>query len=117
MTEMLKEITINKNVLRRSTATPFITSTDLADYLVSNYSYSFRQSHQIVGQLVKKAEALSCDLKDLDLKIFQEIEPSIDESIFDILTIENSVKSKTSYGGTSPSQVKERIIEWQKMLK
>ena len=117
MAEMLKEISINKEVLRKSASSRFITATDLADYLVSNHDYSFRQSHQIVGKLVKMAEDIGCDLKDLDLKIFKQINPDVDDSIFSILDVENSVESKQSYGGTAPGQVKERINEWLKKVK
>ena len=69
-----------------------------------------------MGNLVREAENLGCDLKDLDLEVFKQIEPEIHNQILEILTIDNSVKSKKSYGGTSPTQVKERIIEWQKRM-
>ena len=116
MAEMLKEIKVNKKVLRESASSRFITATDLADYLVKDYNYSFRQAHKVVGNLVREAENLGCDLKDLDLEVFKQIEPEIHNQILEILTIDNSVKSKKSYGGTSPTQVKERIIEWQKRM-
>ena len=117
MAEMLTEITVNKKVLRKSAEAKFITATDLADHLVSNYNYNFRQSHQIVGKLVRKAEDLNCDLNELDISIFKQIEPSIDESVFDVLNVDNSVKSRGSYGGTSPTEVAARIIEWRKRIK
>ena len=84
---------------------------------MSNYNYNFRQSHQIVGKLVRKAEDLNCDLNELDINIFKQIEPSIDESVFDVLNVDNSVKSRGSYGGTSPTEVAARIIEWRKRIK
>ena len=117
MAEMLTEITVNKKVLRKSAEAKFITATDLADYLVSNYNYNFRQSHQIVGKLVRKAEDLDCDLNELNINIFKQIEPDIDESVFDVLNVDNSVKSRGSYGGTSPTEVAARIIEWRKRIK
>ena len=95
----------------------FITATDLADYLVKHYDFSFRKSHQIVGKLVLKAEKLDCDLKDLKLSEYKKIDPNIDNSIYKILSIENSVNTRTSYGGTSPSEVKKRVKEWKKKLK
>ena len=117
MAEMLTDITVNKKVLRKSTSSKFITATDLADYLVCNYNYSFRRSHQIVGKLVRKAEDLCCDLHELDLHIFKQIEPDIDESVFDILNVDNSVRSRVSYGGTAPSEVEARIVEWRQRTK
>ena len=117
MNKMMKEITINKDNLRKMTLSHFITATDLADYLVKYYDYSFRKSHQIVGKLVLKAEKLDCDLKDLKLSEFKKIDPNIDDSVYKILSIENSVDMRTSYGGTSPSEVKKRVKEWKKKLK
>ena len=117
MNKMMKEITINKDNLRKMTSSPFITATDLADYLVKHYDYSFRKSHQIVGKLVLKAEKLKCDLKDLKLSEYKKIDPNIDDSIYKILSIENSVDIRTSYGGTSPTEVKKRVKEWKKKLK
>ncbi len=116
MAEMLPEIKVNKEVLKDSASSKFITATDLADYLVSNFKYSFRQSHHAVGELVRKAENLGCDLKDLDINHFKEIEPNIDDGIFEVLAVRHSIKSRKSYGGTDPSQVKARITEWKKRL-
>ena len=64
-----------------------------------------------------KAEKLDCDLKDLKLSEFKKIDPNIDDSVYKILSIENSVDMRTSYGGTSPSEVKKRVKEWKKKLK
>ena len=60
---------------------------------------------------------LDCDLKDLKLSEFKKIDQNIDNSIYKILSIENSVDMRTSYGGTSPSEVKKRVKEWKKKLK
>ncbi len=117
MNSMMVGIIIKKKNLIRAAAARFITSTDLADYLVSKYNYSFRKSHHIVGKLVLKAEKLNCDLKDLKLSEFKKIDPNIDENVYKILSIQNSVDIRTSYGGTSPSEVKKRIKEWKKRLK
>ena len=117
MNGMMAGIIIKKDNLTRAATSRFITSTDLADYLVSKYNYSFRKSHHIVGKLVIKAENLDCDLKDLKLSEFKKIDPNIDENVYKILSIQNSVNIRTSYGGTSPSEVKKRIKEWKKKLK
>ena len=117
MNSMMVGIIIKKETLIRAATARFITSTDLADYLVSKYNYSFRKSHNIVGKLVLKAEKLDCDLKDLKLSEFRKIDPNINENVYKILSIENSVDIRTSYGGTAPSEVKKRIKEWKKKLK
>ena len=117
MNSMMKEITINKQFLKKAAESRFITATDLADYLVTNFNYSFRKSHNIVGKLVLKAESLGCDLINLELAEFQKINPDFDKNVYKILSVENSVNIRSSYGGTSPSEVKKRIREWQKKLK
>ncbi len=117
MNGMMKEITINKQFLKKAAKSRFITATDLADYLVTNFNYSFRKSHNIVGKLVLKAESLGCDLINLELAEFQKINPDFDKNVYKILSVENSVNIRSSYGGTSPSEVKKRIREWQKKLK
>ena len=116
MMEMLAEIKINKKEIQKAASSRFITATDLADYLVSNYKYSFRQAHYAVGNLVKQAEDLGCDLRDLPLNSFREIASVSNDKVLEVLTIDNSVKSKNSYGGTAPGQVKLRILEWRKKL-
>ncbi len=116
MDSMMKGINIKKETLIKAANSRFITSTDLADYLVKRYNYSFRKSHHVVGKLVLKAEKLDCDLKDLKLSEYKKIDPNIDENIYKILSIKNSVDIRKSYGGTSPSEVKKRIKEWKKKL-
>ena len=116
MAEMLAEIKINKIAIQKSASLPFITATDLADYLVSNHKYSFRQAHHAVGNLVKEAEGLGCDLRDLPLKSFKKIEPELNDKVLKVLSVDNSIKSRVSFGGTAPSQVKLRILDWRKKL-
>ena len=113
---MLAEIKINKIAIQKSASLPFITATDLADYLVSNHKYSFRKAHHAVGNLVKEAEGLGCDLRDLPLKSFKKIEPELNEKVLKVLSVDNSIKSRVSFGGTAPSQVKLRILDWRKKL-
>ena len=69
-----------------------------------------------IGNLVKQAEDLGCDLRDLPLNSFREIASVSNDKVLEVLTIDNSVKSKNSYGGTAPGQVKLRILEWRKKL-
>ena len=69
----------------------------------------FREAHHITGTLVKQAENKNIGLEDLDLADMQAVEPRITKDIFSVLSVENSVKSRVSFGGTAPSCVKESI--------
>ena len=92
----------------------FSTAIDLVDWLVINLNLPFRKCHHITGQIVKLAENKKCDLADLPLKEMQKIEPKITKEIYQVLTVENSVKSRTSFGGTSPIVVKKAIADAKK---
>ena len=94
----------------------FSTATDLADWLVREADVPFREAHRITGGAVKLAEEHGCGLAELPLKALQELDPRIDERVFDVLSVEASVRSRTSYGGTAPSQVREQIAEAKKKL-
>ena len=94
----------------------FSTATDLADWLVRVLNLPFREAHQITGELVSLAEQLGCDLSDINLKDMQKIHSNITEDVFSVLSIQNSVKSRSSYGGTSPEEVQFQIDRWKKVL-
>lgn len=95
--------------MRAAAAAGYSTATDLADWLVREADVPFREAHHITGRAVKAAEERSCELSDLSLATLQEIDPRIDERVFDVLTVEASVRSRTSYGGTAPTRVREQI--------
>jgi len=71
----------------------------------------FRDAHHVTGTLVKAAEDKGCDLIDLTLADMQKAEPRITDDIFSVLTVESSAASRTSYGGTSPTRVREQCAE------
>jgi argininosuccinate lyase len=91
--------------MRRVAASGFSTATDLADWLVRTLALPFRQAHHVTGALVKRAEELGVDLAALPIEEMQKIEPRITAAIYDVLTIDKSVASRTSFGGTAPTQV------------
>ena len=70
----------------------------------------------MTGQIVAAAEAQGCDLEALPLKTMQEIEPKITSAVFSVLSVENSVRSRTSYGGTAPQNVRKMARAWLKRL-
>ncbi|HYD97809.1 MAG TPA: argininosuccinate lyase [Alphaproteobacteria bacterium] len=104
---MIAEMTVDAAQMRRACAVGFITATDLADWLVRAAGLPFRSAHHVTGRLVKLAEERGCDLADLPLADMQAVEPRITGEIFAALTVEASVASRTSFGGTAPVRVAE----------
>lgn len=116
MEGMIKDLTANKDSLEFAAKSGFSTATDLADWLVRVLNLPFREAHHITGELVGLAEQLKCDLSEIKLKEMQRIHSGITEDVFTVLSIENSVKSRSSYGGTSPEEVQFQIDRWKKEL-
>ncbi len=108
-TGMVLDLTVEAAAMRRVAASGFSTATDLADWLVRVLGLPFRQAHHITGALVREAEAQGIDLAALPLAAMQRIEPRITPAIHDVLTIEKSVASRTSLGGTAPTMVERAI--------
>jgi argininosuccinate lyase len=85
--------------------------------LVQKLNLPFREAHHITGQIVLIAEDKKCDLSDLGLDAMQEVDDRINDDIFSVLSVQNSVSSRSSYGGTAPSQVRKQINRWREILK
>jgi argininosuccinate lyase len=102
--------------MRAAAAQGFSTATDLADWLVREANVPFREAHHITGRAVRAAEEGGCDLADLPLEMLKAIDPRIDERVFDVLSIDASVRSRTSYGGTAPERVREQIAAAKEAL-
>jgi argininosuccinate lyase len=116
MTGMINDLEPQVKNLRKAADIAFSTATDLADWLVKEIKISFREAHGITGQIVKIAHKKNCKLAELSLQTLQAVEPRIEKAVFEILTVENSVNSRNSYGGTAPIQVKKQIDFWSKKL-
>jgi argininosuccinate lyase len=114
---MVRDLVPNAGAMRASAATGFSTATDLADWLVRTLNVPFREAHHITGSLVALAEKHSCDLSDLKLADMQKIEPKITRDVYKVLTVEASVASRKSFGGTAPSNVAREARRWLKLLK
>ena len=95
----------------------YTTSTDLADYIVKSYGLPFRKSYQITSKIVNYVERKKIKLNDLTLKELKKIEPKLNEDILKVFNLENSIKSKKSYGGTSFENVKKMIKKYKKESK
>ena len=116
MTGMVSDMTAQKDTLKTAAASGFSTATDLADWLVRALGLPFREAHHITGRLVALAEAKGCDLPDLTLAEMQSAHPDITQEVYSVLGVENSVRSRQSYGGTAPDQVRAQIARWKAAL-
>lgn len=116
MEGMVRALIPQADHLRAAAGSAFSTATDLADWLVVALGIPFRTAHHITGQLVKKAEQKGCDLSGLSLAEMQAVEARIDARVFEVLTVDHSVASRTSYGGTAPAQVRAQIARWRAAL-
>ena len=94
----------------------YSTATDLADWLVRSLKLPFREAHHITGAIVELAEAQGVGLEALPLGAMQGVEPRITKDVFTVLSVESSVKSRTSYGGTAPQNVRKMARGWIKRL-
>jgi argininosuccinate lyase len=104
-TGMVLDMVPDAAAMRRVAASGYSTATDLADWLTRVAGLPFREAHHVAGNLVKRAEEMRCALADLPLAEMRRIEPRIDKSVFEVLTVEASVASRTSFGGTAPQNV------------
>ncbi len=116
MTGMIATMKPNVERMRAAAASGFSTATDLADWLVRDLNIPFRDAHHITGAAVKAAEQAGVALSDLPLAKLQSIEPRITDKVFAVLTVEASVASRKSYGGTAPVRVREQIAAWKGRL-
>ncbi len=114
---MVLDMTPDTTRMKASAGYGYSTATDLADWLVRELDLPFRQAHHVTGAIVARAAALGCELEELSLADMQQVESRISEGIFSILSVENSVASRTSYGGTAPKNVALQAETWLNRLK
>jgi argininosuccinate lyase len=113
---MARDLTPDLARLREFAGSGFATATDLADWLVRVPRLPFRDAHHVTGRLVARAEARGVDLAGLTLADMQAEEPRITEAVFSVLTVDASVRSRTSYGGTAPDNVAAQAARWLELL-
>ena len=116
MDGMVRDMTANRAALEAAAGSGFSTATDLADWLVRVLGLPFRDAHHVTGSLVALAETEGKDLPDLTLAQMQSAHAGITEGVYDVLTVQNSAASRTSYGGTAPVQVRAQIARWKEKL-
>jgi len=112
--EILKNISPNKKKMYELADSGFITSTDLADYLVKNHSMSFRKAYQKTAEIVNFAEKKKKKLRELKIEELRKIEPKLTNDVFKVFDLKNSINSKKSYGGTSFENIKRMIMKYKK---
>ncbi len=117
MSGMITDMSVNEKKMLEMAQSSYSTATDLADWLVKNLKIPFRDAHHITGSIVKMAESKGLGLHELKLSDMQKIEKKITAEIFDVLTVESSVASRVSVGGTAQSCVKEEILKAKKLVK
>ena len=92
------------------------TATDLADWLVRSAGVPFREAHHITGRVVRLADERGTALWELPPEALREVDARLDPSVFAVLSLDSSVKSRTSYGGTAPAAVKRKVEAAKKVL-
>ena len=112
--EVLKNINPNKKQMLKLANSGYITATDLADYLVKNYSITFRKAYQKTAKIVNFAEKKKKRLDQLTLEELKTIEPKLTNDVLKVFDLEKSVNSKKSYGGTSFDNIKKMIKKYKK---
>ncbi|MGH6794459.1 MAG: argininosuccinate lyase, partial [Methylocella sp.] len=103
--------------MKAAAGSGYATATDLADWLVRTLKLPFREAHHIAGRLVAVAAEQKKGLENLSLAEMRAVEPRISEAVFAVLGVENSVRSRTSFGGTAPKNVRAQARLWLKRLK
>ncbi|CAN7678207.1 argininosuccinate lyase [Aminobacter sp. LjRoot7] len=116
MTGMVGDMTINEQAMRKAAGSGYSTATDLADWLVRTLGMPFREAHHVTGRAVALAESKKVGLEKLALEDLKSIHDGITDDIFSVLSVQNSVKSRTSFGGTAPAEVKKQVRYWKKRL-
>ena len=116
MSGMVRDLVADTAKMAQAAGEGYSTATDLADWLVRTLKLPFREAHHITGRIVARASETGVPLHKLPLAEMQAIEPRITDAVFAVLSVENSVKSRVSFGGTAPANVREQAEGWRKRL-
>ena len=116
MAGMVEDLEPNGEAMRAAAAGGYSTATDLADWLVRALGLPFREAHHVTGRIVAAAEAKGLSLDKLPLADMRAVSPRITEAVYSVLSVQNSVKSRTSFGGTAPQNVRKMARAWIKRL-
>ncbi|ORE99066.1 argininosuccinate lyase [Aurantimonas sp. 22II-16-19i] len=115
-TGMIRDLSVNVDAMRKAAGHGFSTATDLADYLVREAGLPFREAHHVTGRAVSLAESSGLGLEDLPLDVLKSLDSRIDASVYAVLGVDASVRSRKSFGGTAPDNVREQVSYWRQRL-
>jgi argininosuccinate lyase len=113
---MVRDLRPDTARMREAAGAAYATATDLADWLVRVAGLPFRTAHHVTGRLVARAEQAGVPLAQLPLETLQAEHGGITEAVYDVLTVEASTASRTSYGGTAPGNVAKQAARWLEEL-
>jgi argininosuccinate lyase len=113
---MVGDMTINAAAMRSAAGAGYSTATDLADWLVREAGLPFREAHHVTGRAVALAEQKKVALEALSLEELRAINSAITDGVYSVLSVDRSVESRTSFGGTAPAEVRKQIRYWRKRL-
>jgi argininosuccinate lyase len=116
MTGMVRDMTANTARMHDAAGEGYSTATDLADWLVRTLGIPFREAHRVTGQIVAQAAAAKVPLHELPLTVMQAIEPRISKDVIGVLSVESSLQSRQSYGGTASENVRGQAKRWLQAL-
>jgi len=116
MTGMVLDLTPDQARMKIAAGEGYATATDLADWLVRTLKMPFRDAHHVTGRIVALASKAGVALHELPLQAMREVEPNITAEVLNVLSVEASVKSRTSFGGTAPKNVLAQAKGWLKRL-
>lgn len=117
MTGMVRDLVPDTKAMKKAAGSGYATATDLADWLVRSLNVPFRDAHHVTAKLVGVASQRKVGLEKLSLADMQKVEPRIHDGVFAVLGVDKSVKSRTSYGGTAPQNVRQQARRWLARLR
>ena len=117
MAGMVRDLTPDTKRMKAGAGAGYATATDLADWLVRTQKMPFREAHHVTARIVGLASAKGVGLEKLSLAEMQSVHPGISGDVFAVLGVDKSVRSRTSYGGTAPANVRAQARKWLKRLR
>ena len=117
LNDVLKNFNVNKKRMLELAGEGYITATDLADHIVKELNFPFRKAYKITSKIINYSERNKKKLEELNMQELKKIEPKLNEAVMKVFNLRNSVKSKTSYGGTSFLNIKKMINKYKKEIK
>jgi argininosuccinate lyase len=116
MTGMVRDLEPDPVRMKKAAGEGYSTATDLADWLVRSLNIPFRRAHHVTGRIVAIAAEAGLALHRVPLQTMQSVEPRIDDRVFEVLSVDRSVRSRASLGGTAPKNVRSQANKWLKRL-